>query len=240
MEFESKEGEAPSAIAAYGKSWVALKAYPGRLLLILFVFVLLQFPTNLSDSTGIPILSLLYQTFVIPPIGFGFGWLLLRAIRGEEPEVGDLFSLFRGNYLNAVGAGIVLPLVLLIAALPAIGFVLLTTLREEPNPLMIGVACALAAIPFFAAIRLGFVPYLLAEKELGPVEVMGESWTRTEPVQLQLLVVILIALPLLGLGLLLLFVGVFPALLLASLAQAAMFEMSPPPLEEEESSETSE
>ena len=68
---------------------------------------------------------------------------------------------------------------------------------------------------------------------------MGESWTRTEPVQLQLLVVILIALPLLGLGLLLLFVGVFPALLLASLAQAAMFEMCPTPREEEES-ETSE
>lgn len=230
-----EEDTEPSVLGSYAHGWGILKDHFGRLLLILFLFLILQLPGNADVGEYGGLLGGLYQLFVVGPLTFGLSYCFLVAIRGRAPEVGDLFAPFQRAYLSAVVASFLLPIVLLVAALPLVGAMAIAFLGDEPSPALVLAASLLIALPVFAAVRLSFVPYLLVEEGLGPVEVLGESWARTQPVQLQILGIEMLSAPLVLLGLVFLLVGVFPAMILAGLALATIYDdVSPDDIDDED------
>jgi uncharacterized membrane protein len=186
----------PSASEAYGYAWAELKRCFLELLLIGVVWMLLSAPSGwLRES----MLGTAYHVLVLGPVGFGGMYAFLRAARGGTPEVGDLFVAFRGDYLQAVLAS------LLMGALISVGFVLLV-------------------IPgFIAIVRLAWVPYLVTDEHLDAVAAVRESWQRSRGHGWTICGIFVLAIPLLLVGALLLVVGVIPAMMLAQLASAVLF-----------------
>lgn len=225
MNTEPLTGEAPTVLGSYAHGWDILRGHIWRLVLLLFLFGVLQAPANVGNlHESADLLGTLYQVLVVGPLSFGLSWVFLIAVRGHKPEVSDLFAPFQRSYFPAVAASILLPIVVLIAALPMIGVFAIAVLGDEPSPVFLVGALALSGLPIFAAVRLSFVPYLLVDETLGPIEVLGESWEKTQPVQMQILGVELLSLPVLLLGLLLFLVGVFPAMILAGLALSTIYD----------------
>src|SRR5690606_8139163 len=102
---------------------------------------------TLSDA-GQAMLGLLvsaYMLLFMPVINYGSDLVVLRCVRNERPDVGEMFVGFRSGYLNIVLAN------LLVFAIVAIGFVFLIV----PGIIL--------------AIRLSFVPYLVMDKHLDAV-----------------------------------------------------------------------
>jgi len=209
---------------SYARAWTTLTACPGRLLTLFILFVLLQIPANMDLGEAENFLAGLYRLLVIGPLTFGLSYAFLVAVRGCSPEVADLFAPFQRSYVAAVTASVLLPIVLMISALPLVGAMAIAMLGDAPSPVLLAGALALVLLPIFAAVRLSFVPYLLVDEDLGPIEVLGESWIRTQPVQMQILGIELASVPLVIVGVLLLLVGVLPAMILAGLALAAIYD----------------
>lgn len=186
----------PSASEAYAQAWGVLKRCFLELLLLAVVWALLSAPSGwLRES----LLGTAYHVLVLGPVGFGGMYAFLRAVRGGTPDVSDLFVAFRGDYVQAVLAS------LLMGALITIGFVLLV-------------------IPgFVAMVRLAWVPYLVTDEHLDAVSAVRGSWERTRGHGWTIFGIFMLAIPLLLVGVLLLVVGVIPALMWAQLASAVLY-----------------
>ena len=224
MEEPNTDEHGRSVKRCYLHAWETLKAIPGRLFLLLALFGLLQLPGSIDLGESGNLLSGLYQLLVVGPLTFGLSYTFLVASRGRTPEVSDLFAPFQRAYVSSVACAFLLPIVVFISALPMLGALAIAFLQDEPSPLFLLLGVVLIALPIFAAVRLSFVAYLIVEDELGPVEVLGESWARTEAAQLRILGVELVSVPLLLFGLLLFLVGVIPAMILGGLALATLYD----------------
>ena len=187
---------APSATEAYGIAWTELKRCFLELLLVGVVWMLLSAP---SGWLGERLLGVAYHLLVLGPVGFGGMYAFLRAARGGTPDVGDLFAAFRGDYWQAVLAG------LLISALVGIGMVLLVV----PGVI--------------AAVRLAWVPYLVIDERLAAVDAVKASWERTRGHGMTIFAIGLLAIPIVLVGLLLLGVGVILSLMWIQLAAAVLY-----------------
>ena len=186
----------PSASEAYAQAWDVLKRCFLELLLLAIVWALLSAPSGWFRES---LVGTAYRVLVLGPVGFGGMYAFLRAVRGGTPEIGDLFVAFRGDYVQAVLAS------LLMGILISIGFVLLV-------------------IPgFIAIVRLAWVPYLVTDEHLDAVGAVRESWERTRGHGWTIFGIFLLAIPIVLVGLVLLVVGVIPALMLAQLASAALY-----------------
>ena len=186
----------PSASEAYAQAWDVLKRCFLELLLLAIVWALLSAPSGWFRES---LVGTAYHVLVLGPVGFGGMYAFLRAVRGGTPEIGDLFVAFRGDYVQAVLAS------LLMGVLISIGFVLLV-------------------IPgFIAIVRLAWVPYLVTDEHLDAVGAVRESWERTRGHGWTIFGIFLLAIPIVLVGLVLLVVGVIPALMLAQLASAALY-----------------
>ena len=186
----------PSASEAYAQAWDVLKRCFLELLLLAVVWALLSAPSGWFRES---LVGTAYHVLVLGPVGFGGMYAFLRAVRGGTPEIGDLFVAFRGDYVQAVLAS------LLMGILISIGFVLLV-------------------IPgFIAIVRLAWVPYLVTDEHLDAVGAVRESWERTRGHGWTIFGIFLLAIPIVLVGLVLLVVGVIPALMLAQLASAALY-----------------
>jgi hypothetical protein len=136
----------PTVGGAYSHAWAVLKADFWSLLLIGFLAWLLggvvaNVLGRLGGAGGG--LSALYQILVGTPISFGAAYAWLRAVRGSQPRVDDLFAPFQRNWISAVLAGLLFELVIVV------GFILLI-------------------IPgIFLMVRLAFVPFLVVDEGLG-------------------------------------------------------------------------
>ena len=233
METNPHDQDAPSVLGSYAHGWDILKAHFGRLLLALFLFLILQLPGSMDVGDG-GLLSSLYQLLVVGPLSFGISYTFLVAVRGRAPEVSDLFAPFQRAYVSAIAVSLLLPIVIVVSALPLIGAIMLASLGDGVGVLLAG-ASLLIVLPIYATVRLSFIPYLLVDEGLGPIEVLGESWARTRPVQLQILGIEALSAVVLLAGLLLLVIGVFPAMILAGLALATLYDdVSPLGPEEED------
>lgn len=186
----------PSATEAYGFAWAEMKRCFLELLLVGVVWMLLSVP---SGWFGDDLLGIAYHVLVLGPVGFGGMCAFLRAARGGTPDVGDLFAAFRGDYWQAVLAG------LLMSVLVAIGTVLLIV----PG--------------IIAAVRLAWVPYLVVDERLAAVEAIKASWERTRGYGLTIFVLWLIAIPIVLVGLLALGVGVIVSLMWIQTAAAVLY-----------------
>ena len=192
----------PTVGGAYSHAWNILKADFWSLLLIGFLAWLLggvvaNVLGRLGGAGGG--LSALYQILVGTPISFGAAYAWLRAVRGEQPRVDDLFVPFQRNWISAVLAGLLFELVIIV------GFILLI-------------------IPgIFLAVRLSFVPFLVVDEGLGPVQALTESFARTSGYGWTILGAFLLGIVVVIVGLILLLVGSIPATMLVYLAFASLF-----------------
>jgi hypothetical protein len=110
---------------------------------------------NLVWVLPVALFSMAYGLLFIPVINYGEKFLFLRAIRDEETDLRFLFEGFKTKYLKIVLAN------LIVIALTIIGFVLLVV----PG---IIVLC-----------RLVFVPYLIMDQDLEPMQAVEKSWQMT-------------------------------------------------------------
>jgi uncharacterized membrane protein len=99
--------------------------------------------------------SLLYGLFFISIIRYGERFLFLKAVRDEDVDLKYLFEGFRGKYGKIVLAN------LIVAMLTIVGFMLLIV----PGVIVL---C-----------RMVFVPFLIMDKELEPMQAIEKSWQMT-------------------------------------------------------------
>ena len=143
--------------------------------------------------------GMLYGIFVAGPISYGADWVFLKAVRGERVEIKDMFSVFQGNYWNAVVANVV------VAVIVGMGFVMLIV----PGIIF---AC-----------RLAFVPYLVVDKQMDVMEALRVSWNMTRGYGGQIFLMGLMAFFIAIGGLLLLIVGIFISIMWIKTSFAAMY-----------------
>ncbi len=99
--------------------------------------------------------SMAYGFLFVPVISYGKKYMFLQAMRDKESDLTSLFEGFKTKYLKIILAN------LIVFALTIIGFILLLV----PG---IIVLC-----------RLAFVPYLVMDKNLEPMEAVEKSWKMT-------------------------------------------------------------
>ena len=183
---------------AYSHGWQALRRSFVELLTIGIIWVGLSLPIVLLHKL-VPPLAALYHALVLAPLAYGGLYAYLRAVRGERPEIADLFSAFAVGYWPTVAAN------LLVHVLVGIGF-------------------ALLVVPgVIALVRLSFVPFLLVDEERDPFDAIHESWERTRGYGWPIFVTWLIAIPIIIAGVLLVGVGIIPALMWTHLAFATLY-----------------
>jgi hypothetical protein len=137
------------------------------LLLAVIIAGLLNGPATFSwkaDNTSwfnlvwffpVALFGMVYGFLFKPVISYGKRYLFLKAMRDEETDLRVLFEGFRSKYFKIVLAN------LIVFTLAVIGFILLIV----PG---IIVLC-----------RLAFVPFLVMDKDLEPMQAVEKSWQLT-------------------------------------------------------------
>ncbi len=192
----------PTVRGAYARAWAVFKRrFWWLLLMVIIAWVVSAAASGLVNGTGrlAGLLWFLLEFLVVTPLGFGVARAFLRAVRGSRPELADLLIVFRRNYVGGVLAGLLLGLAIVI------GF-------------------ALLVIPgLVLAVRLAFVPFLVADEGLGAIAALRASWRLTSGYSWTLVGAGLLGVALAIVGLILLVVGVIPASILVYLAFASLY-----------------
>ena len=168
MEREKHYNLVPSVGGSFSYGWHKMfeKAFLPLLLAVIIVGLLNgpQGITFKADSGSwfnmvwmLPaaLVGIAYGFLFLPVIKYGEKYLFLKATREEEADLRYLFEGFKTKYLKIVLAN------LIVVALAIIGFVVLIV----PG---IIVLC-----------RLAFVPYLVMDKDLEPMQAVEKSWQLT-------------------------------------------------------------
>lgn len=125
--------------------------------------------------------------------------VLIKAVNGQNPEYRDVYKHYP-KLLNYI-----LSSLLLIVVVGA-GFILLI-------------------IPgIYLALRLQFMPYIAAEKNIGPIDALKQSWAMTNGKVLNLLKFVLVLIGIIVLGVLALFVGLIIAAPLVAVSVAYLYK----------------
>ena len=199
-----------TALGSYAYGWQQFRKHFLYLFLVGVIVAFANAPQWIAgDTHGLPppahasalaqLLVAAYSLLILSVIKYGAAFMYLRYMRDERPEIAEMFSGFKNNYLNIVLAN------LLVVAICLLGFVLLIV----------------PGIIF--AIRLTFVPYLVMDKGLEPVAAVEKSWNMTRGHSWAIFRLYLLAIPIVLGGLLLLGVGAFFALIWISAAIASMY-----------------
>ena len=198
----------PEASNSYSTGWRVMGTYFMELLVIGIIYSILSGPVSAIQIRDggfewymVPLIlfGMLYGIFVAGPISYGADWVFLKAVRGERVEIKDMFSVFQGNYWNAVVANVV------VAVIVGMGFVMLIV----PGIIF---AC-----------RLAFVPYLVVDKQMDVMEALRVSWNMTRGYGGQIFLMGLMAFFIALGGLLLLIVGIFISIMWIKTSFAAMY-----------------
>lgn len=200
-------GAKPGIGAVLGHGWDTLKTHFWTLIVAALIYLAVEAVSNVftvdpgPGSSGSPasVLAPLWSILVTGPLAVGFAALVLSAVRGREPELDELLTGFR-TYVNAVGG------MLVYAIAVVVGLVLL-------------VVPGLVAI-----VRLSFTPFLIAERDLSPIDAVKTSWARTRGHGWPLFGLLIVCLLILVGGLLLLVVGVVPAIAWVHAAWATYYD----------------
>ena len=192
----------PDASDAFRMGWEALKKYFLEFLLATLIVGAIGAIASLfsrGGGFGSAGISMLLGVFVSGPLSFGASYFYLKAMRGDEFELQDIFTAFRENYLQVVLASF------LYTAIIVIGFFLLI-------------------IPgFIMAIRLSFVPYLVMDEGLEPIDAIKASWEMTRDFSGKILLFGFMAFVVAICGLVMLVIGVIPAAMLIQASFAAFY-----------------
>ena len=165
------------------------------LLLAVIITGLLNGPVGVNWKSGegdwfnfvwfVPVVlfSMAYGFLFMPIINYGEKYIFLKAMRDEETDLRFLFEGFKSKYLKIVLAN------LIVFALTIIGFVLFII----PGIIIL---C-----------RLAFVPYLVMDKELEPMQAVEKSWQMTRGHGWKIFAMAIISVFIFIAGLIVLFVG---------------------------------
>ena len=149
----------------YGKGWNLIFTTFIELLVVTLVYAVIQIPTggiqikpDGFDWYLIPIVMLAigYGIFISGPIGYSVQWVFLKAVRREKIEIKDMFAVFERNYWNAVIAGLVTTIII-----------------------VIGIFMFIVPGIIFAC-RLAFVPFLVIDQKMEAMEALKASWAMTK------------------------------------------------------------
>jgi uncharacterized membrane protein len=144
--------------------------------------------------------AMLYALLVAPVFQFGANLMFLKSVRQIKPEFETLIQGFRENYLSIILAN------LLVIALVVLGLF------------------ALLIPGIIIACRLVFVPYIIMDKKLDPIEAVEKSWRLTRGHGWTIFLMGFVSMFILIFGLCLIFVGIFPAIMWVWSSFASMYE----------------
>jgi uncharacterized membrane protein len=144
--------------------------------------------------------AMLYAFLVAPVFEFGANLMFVQAVRRVKPEFETLIKGFSENYLSIILAN------LLVFALVVLGFF------------------ALIIPGIIIACRLVFVPYIVMDKKLDPIEAVEYSWKLTRGHGWTIFFMGFTSIFIIMFGLILLIVGIFPAIMWVWSSFATLYE----------------
>jgi hypothetical protein len=240
METNKEYRLVPTFGDSFGTGWKVMSDSFLRLFLLVLVigiiaapFKIFNFHFNMSDLHGGPwhwfrnfddvfrfsalglmalfygLIAMLYALLVAPVFEYGANKMFLDAVRQTKPEFETLIQGFRENYLTIILAN------LLVTALVILGFF------------------ALIIPGIIIGCRLAFVPYIVMDKKLDPIESVEMSWRLTKGHGWTIFFMGFVSIFIIIFGLILLIIGIFPAIIwvwssFATLYQSILKEKEKP------------
>ena len=190
--------------SSYGHGWRQLWKYFLELFLVGLIGFVIGIPTGFGGwglgpfGNFLGFFGFIYSIFVVWPVDYGISYCNLKAVRGERPEVRNMFEAFN-YYGNAVLAA------LLVAIIVIIGFILLI----------------IPGIIF--ACKLAFVPYLVVDRKMEGFEAIKSSWNMTNGHAWKVFLIYLLAIPIFIAGLICLGVGIIISILWLRTTMASLY-----------------
>jgi len=146
------------------------------------------------------LLAMLYSFLVAPVFKYGGNMIFVQAVRKIKPDFEYLVKGFMENYLSIILAN------LLVFALVVLGIF------------------ALIIPGIIIGCRLAFVSYIIMDKKLDPIEAVEMSWRLTRGHGWKIFFMGIISFFIIIFGLIMLFVGIFPAIIWISSSFATLYE----------------
>jgi uncharacterized membrane protein len=197
----------PHVGSCYGHGWQRMWKYILELLLIMVILFSISIPSwglSIAEEMGredgffLGIFSFAYSILILSPVQYGVAFASLKATRGEELEIKDMFHVFQ-NYTNAVLSA------LLAGAIIVIGF-------------------ALLIIPgIIFACKLAFVPYLVVDQKMEAIPAVKASWRMTTGHAFTIFLMGLLAILISLAGIICFGVGIIVSIIWIQLAFAALY-----------------
>ncbi|MFW5974948.1 MAG: hypothetical protein ACOCQ6_01955 [Bacteroidota bacterium] len=185
----------------FAKAWKIMKEYFVDVLLLVFIYFIVQLPLDSFDEEYFhsPALGTVYFLLFYVPVQFGVAYAFLQIVRGHKFRLAMILSVFQRNYLNIILAAIL-------------------------SYLIIGIGLLLLFIPgIIFAVRLAFVPYLTTERNIDAVSAIKTSWAMTRNHAWTIFFMGLISIPVLIGGVILLGVGIIVSIMLICVAFALVY-----------------
>jgi hypothetical protein len=148
----------------------------------------------------IGLLALAYAFLALPVVRYGSKMIFVQAVRKIKPDFEWLIRGFWTNYLNIILAN------LLVFALVAIGLF------------------ALIVPGIIIACRLAFVPYIIMDKKLDPIESVELSWKLTRGQGWTIFLMGFVSFFIYIFGFILFIVGIFPATMWVKSSFATLYQ----------------
>ncbi len=207
----------PDVGACYRNGWQKLWKYILELLLITIITFLINLPSGgfssaaerMEDMAGagavigavfFGIFALAYTLLISLPINYGVAFAYLKAARGDQLRVKDMFGVFQ-NYLNAILANILVAVI-------------------------IGIGMALLVVPGIVfACKLAFTPYLIVDRRMEAIEAVKESWRMTRGYAGRVFLIGLLGIPIFIAGAICMGVGIIAATMWIGLAFASLYHV---------------
>ena len=200
----------PTAGDAYGEGWnIIWKTFVG-LLAVTIISGIISGPTsmfqiNIQENDfhlfmiPLALFAIGFGIFIAGPIGYSTKWVFLKAARGENYEIKDMFAVFERNYWNAVAGNVVVGLI-------------------------VGIGILMLIVPgIIFACRLAFVPYLIIDRRMDLTEALNKSWEMTRGYGWQVFLIGFIGFFVVILGLIALIFGVIISIIWIQMASAVLY-----------------
>lgn len=196
----------PTVGSCYSNGLDKLRQYFLELLAIFIIMFVIGIPagmgswssSSVNSFTILDFFGYLYSLLISGPVGYGVSFAYLKAARGEKPEIKN-FLEFMNNYWNAVIAGLVTSIIIII------GFILLIV----------------PGIIFTC--KLAFVPYLVIDRKMGAMEAIRESWNMTDGHATTVFLIWLAGIPICIAGLLFFGIGIILSFMWIYLALSSLY-----------------
>lgn len=194
----------PNTGSALGFGWQKMKDNFVNLLVVTLIIMVAQSLSGFLNRGGDPSFSEGSLSFVIwiliaGPVVFSSAWVFLKAVRGDEYEIKDVFACFSKDYFEIMLAN------LLVTIIIVIGFVFLI----------------IPGIIF--AVKLSFVPYLVMDKQMKAMDAIKASWEMTKGYFWQIFFLGFLSFFIVIGGLILFIIGIFPAVMWIKTSMASLF-----------------